>query len=98
MAWPPLVQPASLLLCRLKAYRKWLTMEEPDWSDNRYPRIDYQDLSYYSAPKQIEKKGSLDEVRPSMMGLAMRGGRAGSQHGAGLSARAAGLPACCTTA
>jgi len=38
-------------------------MEEPSWSDNRYPRIDYQDLSYYSAPKSIEKKKSLDEVR-----------------------------------
>ena len=37
-------------------------MEEPDWSDNRYPRIDYQDLSYYSAPKVSEKKQSLDEV------------------------------------
>ena len=48
---------------RLKAYRKWLTMEEPNWSDNRYPRIDYQDLSYYSAPKVVDKKTSLDEVR-----------------------------------
>ncbi len=40
-------------------------MEEPAWSDNRYPPIDYQDLSYYSAPKAVEKKQSLDEVRPS---------------------------------
>jgi Fe-S cluster assembly scaffold protein SufB len=62
---------AALLLRRLKAYRKWLTMEEPDWSDNRYPRIDYQDLSYYSAPKVSEKKQSLDEVG------GWAGGRAG---------------------
>ncbi|KAL4855225.1 hypothetical protein ACK3TF_004211 [Chlorella vulgaris] len=60
-------EPEWMLDFRLKAYRKWLTMEEPDWSDNRYPRIDYQDLSYYSAPKQIEKKGSLDEVDPELL-------------------------------
>lgn len=41
---------------RLKAYRKWLTMAEPAWSDNRYPAIDFQDLSYYSAPKQKSEK------------------------------------------
>lgn len=42
-------------------------MEEPAWSDNRYPAIDYQDLSYYSAPKDIEKKLSLDEVDPELL-------------------------------
>ena len=39
-------------------------MAEPVWSDNDYPAIDYQDLSYYSEPKQKEKKASLDEARP----------------------------------
>jgi hypothetical protein len=55
-------EPDWLLEFRLKAFRKWLTMEEPDWSDNRYPKINYQDLSYYSEPKMKEKKSSLDEV------------------------------------
>lgn len=56
---------------RLKAYRKWLTMEEPAWSDNRYPPIDYQGLSYYSAPKTMEKKKSLDEVWPPLGSLSV---------------------------
>ena len=50
-----------------EAFRKWLTMEEPDWSDNRYPNIDYQAVSYYSAPKVMEKKKSLDEVDPELL-------------------------------
>lgn len=41
-----------MLEFRLRAYRKWLTMEEPDWSDNRYPKIDYNAYYYYSEPKQ----------------------------------------------
>lgn len=41
-----------MLEFRLKAYRKWLTMEEPDWSDNKYPQIDYNAYYYYSEPKQ----------------------------------------------
>ena len=53
--------------CRLKAYRKWLTMEEPRWSDNRYAPINYQDVSYYSAPRAVEKKSSLDEVDPELL-------------------------------
>jgi len=60
-------EPDWMLDFRLKAYRKWLTMEEPDWSDNTYPTIDYQDLSYYSAPKAVEKKNSLDEVDPELL-------------------------------
>ncbi|KAL4446271.1 hypothetical protein ABPG77_003078 [Micractinium sp. CCAP 211/92] len=60
-------EPEWMLDFRLKAYRKWLTMEEPAWSDNRYPPIDYQDLSYYSAPKAVEKKQSLDEVDPELL-------------------------------
>jgi FeS assembly protein SufB len=60
-------EPEWLLDFRLKAYRKWLTMEEPEWSDNDYPAIDYQGYSYYSAPKQKEKKASLDEVDPELL-------------------------------
>ena len=44
----------------------WLTMEEPDWSDNRYYDIDYQAVSYYP-PKVMEKKQSLDEVDPGTL-------------------------------
>ena len=60
-------EPEWMLDFRLKAYRKWLTMEEPDWSDNKYPEIDYQAVSYYSAPKVLEKKESLDEVDPELL-------------------------------
>ncbi|MFA5159536.1 MAG: Fe-S cluster assembly protein SufB [Candidatus Omnitrophota bacterium] len=56
-------EPAFLLEWRLKAYREWLKMEEPDWSSVRYPKIDYQDIIYYSAPKK-KKEGpqSLADV------------------------------------
>jgi Fe-S cluster assembly scaffold protein SufB len=60
-------EPEWLLEFRLKAFRKWLTMEEPAWSDNRYPTIDFQDISYYSEPKMKEKKQSLDEVDPELL-------------------------------
>ena len=60
-------EPEWLLDFRLKAYRKWLSMAEPKWSDNEYPAIDYQDLSYYSEPKQKPKKQSLDEVDPDLL-------------------------------
>ena len=60
-------EPEWMLEFRLKAFRKWLTMEEPDWSDNRYPDIDYQAVSYYSAPKVMEKNKSLDEVDPELL-------------------------------
>mmetsp|Transcript_3692 Transcript_3692/g.8821 ORF Transcript_3692/g.8821 Transcript_3692/m.8821 type:complete len:472 (+) Transcript_3692:1468-2883(+) len=60
-------EPEWMLEFRLKAFRKWLTMEEPDWSDNRYPTIDYQAVSYYSAPKTKMKLESLDEVDPALL-------------------------------
>lgn len=60
-------EPEWMLEFRLRAFKKWLTMEEPHWSDNRYPVIDFQDLSYYSAPKMKEKKASLDEVDPELL-------------------------------
>ena len=60
-------EPEFLLEFRLKAYRRWLTMTEPTWPDVDYPPIDYQKIVYYSAPKQTEKKQSLDEVDPALL-------------------------------
>ncbi len=60
-------EPEFLLNFRLKAYRQWLKMEEPTWPHVHYPAIDYQNIIYYSAPKLQEKKGSLDEVDPTLL-------------------------------
>src|SRR5947209_6371148 len=60
-------EPDWLLEWRLKAYRHWLTMEEPLWWPNvRYTPVNYQDIVYYSAPKPKKKLTSLDEVDPEM--------------------------------
>ena len=60
-------EPAFMLDFRLKAYRKWLTMVEPNWQFVKYPPIDYQNVSYYSAPKKSKKVASLDEVDPEVL-------------------------------
>ncbi|NRB09409.1 MAG: Fe-S cluster assembly protein SufB [Richelia sp.] len=60
-------EPEFMLEFRLKAYRRWLKMTEPSWADVNYPQINYQDIIYYSAPKQVEKKKSLDEVDPTLL-------------------------------
>lgn len=60
-------EPDWLLDFRLKAYRHWLTMVEPEWAMISYPPIDFQDAYYYSAPKMKEKLGSLDEVDPEVL-------------------------------
>src|SRR3982751_5349733 len=58
-------EPEWMLEFRLKAYRQWLRMTEPKtWANVTYPEINYQDVIYYSAPKQKELKKSLDEVDP----------------------------------
>jgi Fe-S cluster assembly protein SufB len=63
-------EPAWLLEWRLKAYRQWLTMEEPTWPNVKYPRIDYQDIIYYSAPKPKDPApASLNEVDPEMRAM-----------------------------
>src|SRR5438445_8803431 len=60
-------EPEFMLQWRLKAYRHWLTMQEPRWWPNiRFAPIDYQDIVYYSAPKPKKKLNSLDEVDPEM--------------------------------
>jgi Fe-S cluster assembly protein SufB len=60
-------EPEWLLEWRLRAYRKWLTMEEPAWPNVHYPPIDYQDIVYYSAPKPKKVLNSLDEVDPELL-------------------------------
>ncbi len=61
-------EPEWLLEFRLKAYRNWLKMEEPkDWPNFEYPKIDFQNISYYSAPRQKPKKASMDEVDPELV-------------------------------
>ncbi len=59
-------EPEFMLEWRLKAYRHWLTMKEPTWQNVHYPPIDYQNLFYYSAPKQKVKPKSLDEIDPEI--------------------------------
>ncbi len=60
-------EPEWMLEWRLKAYRHWLTMDEPKWPNVHYPPIDYQDIVYYSAPKQKKRPNSLDEVDPELL-------------------------------
>ncbi len=60
-------EPAWLLDWRLKAFRHWLTMEEPQWGKLRYGPIDYQDAYYYAAPKTVKKPASLEDVDPELL-------------------------------
>jgi Fe-S cluster assembly protein SufB len=60
-------EPDWLLDFRLNAYRHWLTMTEPSWPNVTYPKIDFQDIIYYSAPKPKAKLASLDEVDPELL-------------------------------
>jgi Fe-S cluster assembly protein SufB len=59
-------EPEWLLEFRLQAYRHWLTMREPTWPNVKYPKIDFQDISYFSAPKP-KKLASMDEVDPELL-------------------------------
>ena len=60
-------EPAWMLDWRLKAFRLWLTMEEPQWSNVNYPKIDFQDIIYYAAPKNKGKLENLNEVDPELL-------------------------------
>src|SRR5439155_12194547 len=64
-------EPAFMLEWRLRAYRHWAKLEraaaEPRWANLTYPALDYQNISYYSAPKQRSGPGSLDEVDPELL-------------------------------
>ncbi|RPJ51905.1 MAG: Fe-S cluster assembly protein SufB [Acidobacteria bacterium] len=60
-------EPEFMLEWRLKAYRHWLTLEEPHWSNVTYPPIDYQSIIYYSAPSKQAKTTSLEDVDPDIL-------------------------------
>jgi len=60
-------EPEWMLNWRLKAYRAWLKMEEPDWAKVDYEKIDYNDIYFYAAPKSQDKPKSLDEVDPELL-------------------------------
>ncbi len=60
-------EPAWMLEWRLEAFRRWLTMREPTWARVDYPKIDYQNAYYYSAPKKKPQLSSLDEVDPQIL-------------------------------
>ena len=60
-------EPEWLLEFRLRSYQAWLKMEEPKWPNVHYPKIDFQAISYYAAPKQKAKLKSMDEVDPELL-------------------------------
>ena len=60
-------EPQWMLDWRLEAYRRWLVMEEPAWARVSYPKIDFQDLYYYAAPKSMATPRSLDEIDPKLL-------------------------------
>ncbi len=62
-------EPEWMLEWRLEAYRRWLTMAEPTWARVHYPKIDFDDLYYYSAPKSTKGPKSLDEVDPELLAM-----------------------------
>src|SRR6266508_4228802 len=62
-------EPEWMLDWRLRAYRHWLTMKEPKWSNVRYPPINYQDIIYYAAPRPKKPVNSLEDVDPEIRSL-----------------------------
>jgi len=61
-------EPEWMLESRLKAYKRWLTMTDPEWAQVKHPRIDYQSISYYSAPRNMGNgPKSLDEIDPELI-------------------------------
>ena len=60
-------EPGWMLEWRLEAFRRWRTMTEPTWANVRYPKIDFQNLYYYSAPKSTEGPKSLADVDPELL-------------------------------
>ena len=60
-------EPGFMLEYSLKAFRYWQTMKEPHWAHLHYPEINYQSISYYSAPKKPKEMKSLDEVDPELL-------------------------------
>ncbi len=62
-------EPEWMLEWRLDAYRRWLTLEEPNWARVHYPKIDFQDMYYYAAPKSTPGPKSLEEVDPELLAM-----------------------------
>jgi Fe-S cluster assembly protein SufB len=62
-------EPEWLLEWRLKAFKTWQSMTEPEWANVHYPKIDLQSLKYYSAPKQAKKPKNLNEVDPELIAI-----------------------------
>lgn len=60
-------EPEWMLEWRLKAFREWLKMSEPEWANVHYPKVDFQDIIYYAAPKPKKELASLDEVDPELL-------------------------------
>ncbi|MDO3382668.1 Fe-S cluster assembly protein SufB [Gilvimarinus algae] len=61
-------EPEWLLEWRLQAFRAWQEMDEPDWAQVKYPKVDYQSISYFSSPKSMaDRPKSLDEVDPKLL-------------------------------
>ena len=60
-------EPEWMLEWRLEAFHAWLKMEEPVWANVHYPKVDFQDLKYYSAPKKKKSANSLDEIDPELI-------------------------------
>jgi Fe-S cluster assembly protein SufB len=60
-------EPEWMLQWRLEAFRRWQTMAEPTWARVNYPKIDYQDIHYYAAPKPKKQVNSLDEIDPEIL-------------------------------
>ena len=81
-------EPEWMLEFRLRAYRTWMQMTDPQWAHVEYPPVDYQDIVYYSAPKKSEKKQSLDEVDPELLATFDKLGIGGYRHMAGVAMQA----------
>ena len=60
-------EPEFMLEWRLKAFRHWQKLEEPTWQNVTFPKINYQDIIYYAAPKEKKKYDSLDQVDPELL-------------------------------
>ena len=60
-------EPEWMLEWRLKSYAAWLKMTEPVWANVKFPKIDYQDIIYWAAPKKVESLASIDDVDPELL-------------------------------
>ena len=90
-------EPEWMLEWRLDAYERWLTMEEPSWARVDYPKIDFNDIHYYAAPKNQTGPKTLDEVDPELAGDLREAGHSAARAGnpgrcAGISPRWLSMP------